>query len=43
MTLVRYLRYALRGGGFLNFMPGSAWAARPLDDLVFLTHDLLPI
>jgi hypothetical protein len=42
MTLVRYLRYALRGGGFLNFMPGSAWAPRPLDDLVFLTHDLLP-
>jgi hypothetical protein len=43
MTFVRYLRSALRGGGFLNFSPGSGWAARPLDDLVFLTHDLLPI
>ncbi len=43
MTLVRYLRAALRGGGFLNFAPGSAWIARPLDDLVFLTRDLLPI
>jgi hypothetical protein len=43
MTLVRYLRLALRGGGFLNFAPGSAWIARPLDDLVLLTRDLLPI
>jgi hypothetical protein len=43
MTLVRYLRCALRGGGFLNFAPGSGWAPRPLDDLVFLTRDLLPI
>jgi hypothetical protein len=43
LTLVRYLRAALRGGGFLNFAPGSAWVPRPLDDLVFLTRDLLPI
>ena len=43
MTLVRYLRYTLRGGGFLNFSPGSAWTGRPLDDLAFLTRDLLPI
>jgi hypothetical protein len=43
MTLVRYLRAALRGGGFCSFAPGSGWTAWPLDDLVFLTRDLLPI
>jgi hypothetical protein len=40
---VRYLRAALRGGGFLNFAPGSAWVSRPLDDLVYLTRGLLPM
>jgi hypothetical protein len=43
LTLVRYLRYAMRGGGFLAFMPGSMWTLRPVEDLAFLTHDLLPI
>ena len=44
MTLVRYLRAALlRGGGFFNFVPGSAWATPPGDDLAFLTRDLLPL
>jgi hypothetical protein len=43
LTLVRYLRYALRGAGFLNFAPGSPWTRQPLDDLALLTRDLLPI
>jgi hypothetical protein len=43
LTLVRYLRYAMRGGGFLGFMPGSIKSTTPVDDLVFLTRDLLPI
>ena len=43
LTLVRYLRYAMRGGGFLGFMPGSIKAATPIDDLAYLTRGLLPI
>ncbi|MBV9327334.1 MAG: hypothetical protein JO352_26625 [Chloroflexi bacterium] len=43
LTLVRYLRAALSGGGFLNFAPGSAWVGRPSDDLATLIRDLLPV
>jgi hypothetical protein len=43
LTLVRYLRYAMRGGGFLGFMPGSINPTAPVDDLAYLTRDLLPI
>jgi hypothetical protein len=43
LTLVRYLRYAMRGGGFLGFMPGNINQSTPIDDLAYLTRDLLPI
>ena len=43
LTFVRYLRYALQGGGFLNFLPGYEPDAMPVGDLAFLTKDLLPI
>jgi hypothetical protein len=43
LTLVRNLRYALRGGGFLAFLPGSTWKPRPDDDLAHLTEGLLPV
>jgi hypothetical protein len=43
LTLVRYLRHAMRGGGFLGFSMGVIGATRPEQDLAFLTHDLLPI
>lgn len=41
LTLVRYLRLALRGGGFLVQLASSG-AQIPPDDLDFLTADLLP-
>jgi hypothetical protein len=43
ITLVRYLRYAMDGGGFLAFLPDSELNAKPLSDLAFLTKDLEPI
>jgi hypothetical protein len=43
LTLVRELRYALQGGGFLAFMPGSQWNTRPSADLAYLTDGLRPI
>jgi hypothetical protein len=48
LTLVRYLRYAMEGGGFLAFMPDWVWASRsedsrPHDDLAYLTQGLWPI
>lgn len=43
LSLVRYLRYAMAGGGFLAFMPGTMWPHRPEADLRFLTDGLLPI
>lgn len=42
LTLVRYLRYALQGGGFLAFLNWEQ-AKTPQDDLAFLTAHLLPI
>ncbi|HUP27663.1 MAG TPA: hypothetical protein VM409_04445 [Chloroflexia bacterium] len=43
LTFVRNLRFAMHGGGFLAFMPGSVWNVRPDDDLAFLTDGLRPI
>jgi hypothetical protein len=42
LTLVRYLRYAMQGGGFLAFLDWER-AEIPQDDLAFLTAHLLPI
>ena len=44
LTFVRYLRYALRCGGFLTFLPGTTHpAALTRLDLARLAPDLLPI
>lgn len=53
LTFVRYLRYAMLGGGFLAFMPDSPWNTymeemgepepRPEADLAYLTKGHWPI
>lgn len=43
VPLVRYLRYAMRGGGFLAFMPGWEPEEMPKADLAYLTEGLWPI
>jgi hypothetical protein len=43
VTLVRCLRYALRGGGFLAFLPGWELEQMPAADLAYLTDGLEPI
>jgi hypothetical protein len=43
LTFVRNLRYAMRGGGFLAFLPGWEPDVMPLEDLAYLTEGLWSI